>query len=179
MIFKNKLQKYRWVHRIELSEKRRKHYKDNIEKFRLEGRKRYANPKNKIREKAYKNESKRVNKWIGLISKKTKCMICNKDLYFIPQNKKESIVFDHRNGGREPIKRKPSNWLRSNTRTPENEKLWNKCKFGVLCRKCNMFLPTNTDKRNMIARSIVRYVYGESAVIINKKEFKRRKDGKK
>jgi len=74
------------------------------------------------------------------------CEICGRKLRFynpgMKYDKKETVHFDHRNGGKEIIKGSPKVWLRSHNPTKENIELWQSCGFGLLCDLCNRMLPT-------------------------------------
>lgn len=96
------------------------------------------------------NGGKRLESWGGFIPSETTCQVCGKSIYFNKKNLKLSIHFDHKCGGDEVIKGSPYDWLRSHPRTPENEKIWNSCDFGMLCNKCNLKLPTKNRKQFLI-----------------------------
>ena len=83
-----------------------------------------------------------LKSWEGFIPKRSRCQICNKKIYFNTSNQSNSIHFDHRHGGMEPIKHGPAQWLRSNPRNKYNESIWIKSDFGKLCIRCNQLLPT-------------------------------------
>ena len=78
-------------------------------------------------------------------------------------NKKDIIRFDHKYETTE-IKKRPTNWLAKNKRTPEKQKIWDSCKFGMLCNKCNLILPTKNRKQFLI--NAVKYVFGDNAKIV-------------
>ena len=101
------------------------------------------------------NEKKYLKTWEGFIPQKTQCQMCLKDIVFNSGKQSDSIHFDHRQGGEEAIKR-PTAFLRTNTRTPEKEKLWKSCNFGMLCLKCNASLPTKD--RKQFLENLKRYV---------------------
>ena len=82
--------------------------------------------------------------------------MCGKDIYFNRKDSKNSICFDHRKGGIEPIKKSPHIWLREKIRTPEREKIWIECDFGMLCSQCNIKLPT--ENRKQFKENINRYI---------------------
>lgn len=83
------------------------------------------------------------------------CEICDKVLKWNGR-KGEVVHFDHRNGN-EIILRSPSNWIRSNYCTQENISIWEQCDFGILCHRCNSYLPTRN--RRKFVSSIVKYVF--------------------
>lgn len=82
--------------------------------------------------------------WIGIVPKTANCQVCGKVINLM--DKVSPIVFDHRHGGNEPIQGSPTGWLISHKRTPKNEEIWKSCDFGLLCRRCNYFLPTKDRK---------------------------------
>lgn len=151
-------QRYRNKYRVEIRRKAREYYRRNAKKLRMIGRRRYADPSNKIRQKSAINETNRLNQWIGLIPIETRCMICEKHIFLRTKNKGSSIHFDHRHGGNEPIKGKPNNFLRSHKRSKENEKMLVDSDFGHLCCKCNLYLSTKNRKR--LVMSMIKYVFG-------------------
>lgn len=83
-----------------------------------------------------------LDSWEPYFKHMTTCEICGKSVEFNSGDRITSIHFDHRNGGTEVIKGSPRNWLVHNKRTPENERVWESCNFGVLCSRCNRYLPT-------------------------------------
>jgi uncharacterized protein with PIN domain len=93
---------------------------------------------------------KNLKLWSGFIPPEAICPICNKKLIFITKDKKTSMHFDHRNEGKEIIKISPKHWLRKTIRTPQTEKLWESCNFGILCEQCNVRLPTINRKEFLI-----------------------------
>lgn len=58
--------------------------------------------------------------WLSVIPAKTQCQIC----------------------GKEPIDHHPNSWLRRHPYNEKNKKVWDECKFGMLCLQCNRALPT-------------------------------------
>lgn len=87
----------------------------------------------------------RINSWIGYIPKETNCEICGKKIFFKGHVLGETIHFDHKHEN-SIIKENPSHWIRRKFRTKENQKIWESCKFGFLCRDCNTRLPTKNRK---------------------------------
>lgn len=83
-----------------------------------------------------------IKSWEGFIPKESNCKICNKKIFFNKKDRDNSIHFDHRNEGKEIIKCIPSQWLKNNECNIDNQELWNSCDFGILCRMCNLNLPT-------------------------------------
>ena len=105
-----------------------------------------------------KKEQKRrecLNSWIGIIPKETQCQICGKAIYFNNANKSQAIHFDHRSGGIETITGSPTCWLSWHMCTAKNRKIWEECRFGMLCDMCNKILPT-IGREEFVSR-IVKY----------------------
>ncbi len=156
--------------------KQKKEYRlRNIEKFKIKDKKYYMNNKEKrdeykrqwrknnrlrVRENVNRKRAICMKSWEGIIPLETQCQICGKKLYFnrIIKKPSDSIHFDHRLEGKEPIKCHPGSWLRMYKRTPEREKIWKECNFGMLCRTCNGFLFSKNRKDKL--SKIVKYVYG-------------------
>lgn len=187
MAYKNKKDrienslKYYYENRAVLLRKKRKYRLNNIEKFKEKDRKYFEMNKEKrklyAREWCKKNRKylnirtqkrrRRIMKsWLGFIPKEIWCECCGRKIYFkLPKIgiKKDfgsdSIHFDHRLEGLEPIKSHPGNWLRENYCTEKNKKIWESCDFGMLCRQCNGFLFTKNRKEKLIR--IIKYVFGE------------------
>lgn len=95
--------------------------------------------------------------WKDYIPKETNCEICGKKIYFSKVEKKEMIHLDHKND-HIPIK-SPRSWLKSHKLTFENQKIWGECDFGMLCSRCNRFLPTKN--REEFIGNAVKYVFGK------------------
>lgn len=92
--------------------------------------------------KASKAWNKRnIDSWRKLIPRSSYCQVCGKRVFFRPYANLDSMTFDHRRGN-EPIRGSPSKWLVSHKYTPENEEIWKKCDFGILCSECNLRIPT-------------------------------------
>ena len=118
-----------------------------------------ANSRSKAYKKAYyeshkeyhltmtkKYRKKRQLMWRDVIPKIARCQICNRKIYLNHKDKTKSIHFDHRHGGKEPIKTNPSNWIIGHAKTPLNEKKWKDSNFGTLCIGCNFRIPTKGRK---------------------------------
>ena len=116
----------------------RKEYK---KKYYQINKKRLGELKKKWREKNGRYYKKALSSWEGFIPNKTNCEVCGKLIFFNKRNPRIAIHFDHRNGN-ETIMNSPAIWLRQNKRTPEREKIWKRCDFGMLCENCNRSLPT-------------------------------------
>lgn len=130
--------------------------------------------KNRLR----KNASNRVTKTRYLLAWRTycqnrfgdpKCEICQKPLIWFSGDITNSVNFDHRRGGSEPIKTKRqghasvNNWLRTRPCNDKNKAIFESCDFGILCQRCNQFLPT-IDRQDWI-RKTVAYVFGSDYVL--------------
>ena len=125
---------YREKHREQIKKWQDEWKKNNPEKV-----KEYYS-KHKVKRKI--DRQKNLDHWRKFFKKDLHCEICNRKLFFSTRTRKTSVCFDHRGGGREAIKRKPASWLADNKRTKKTEDIWESCNFGVLCSRCNQFLPT-------------------------------------
>lgn len=112
------------------------------------------NPK-KTKLHKYDSRKKCTESWEGYFPKEAECKICGKKIYFNQGNRTLAISFDHKTGN-EIIKDHPSSWLRNNLRSQESEKIWESCNFGILCNRCNRFLPTKNRKE--FVKKILEYV---------------------
>lgn len=70
------------------------------------------------------------------------CQVCSKSLEWFSDKQSKRAIFDHRHGGTEPIKESPTRWLVQHQPNEENVATWQQCDFGILCDRCNRFLPT-------------------------------------
>lgn len=138
--------------------------------------------KNRLR----KNESNRVTKMRYLIAWRAycqskfgdpKCEICHRALVWFSGDITNSVNFDHRHGGDASIKTKRegrasvNNWLRTRPCNEKNIKIFESCDFGILCQRCNQFLPT-INREDWMRRAI-RYVFGNNVGLLKleKAEF--------
>ena len=136
---------YRKNNRVLYNNKHAKYVKENRDKM------------NVIDKKA---KLKYQSQWIekGIVPETSQCDICGKQVSFTNGTTISRIHFDHRHGGKEPIKCKsPSSWLRSHPPTAENIKLWADSDFGKLCLLCNRGLPTKN--RELFVSKLVNYVF--------------------
>lgn len=107
------------------------------------------------RRKHILSSKSRLKSWIGVIPQATRCQICGKNIYLVSDQRSKTIHFDHRHNGKEKIKCSPSIWLRTHQRNDKNEKIWNSCDFGMLCHRCNIFLPTMG--RGRFLKNVMKY----------------------
>ena len=135
----------------EYSKKNKERIAKFAKEYQMKNRDRYSQYTQKKRERYLKL-------WEDFIPIKTQCQMCGKDIYFGCKDKKNAIHFDHRNEGFEVIE-KPQNWLAAHPRTPENEKIWLSCDFGMLCDLCNMRLPTKNRKEFIMKAT--KYIFGK------------------
>ena len=156
----SKFQKYYRRHRDKRLKESKDNYHKNKEKILARDRKRYNDNIDYYREKKLTKEISYIESWLTLVPLHTKCQICGKRISLISNSKSNSIHFDHRHGGKEPIKGRPSNWLRSHVKSKKNEVQWVKSDFGYLCCKCNMYL--STKNRKQVVFNMIRYVFGSS-----------------
>jgi len=84
------------------------------------------------------------------------CEVCKKQLQWIRKNAANNTVyFDHKSEGKY-IKIVPSLWYRRHPCTEKNIKIWEKEAFGILCCRCNNFLPT--ENRLQWLKQITNYI---------------------
>jgi hypothetical protein len=111
----------------------------------------------------YENEKRRRriklqawNEWF----KKTygehpKCQCCGVEMVWKSGNRRgtlNAVVFDHRNGGNEPIKHLTA-WLTGRDVNERNKGIILDCDFGVICKRCNICLPTK-DRTEWLNKAI-------------------------
>lgn len=106
-----------------------------------------------------------IKTWENYFSKIHNCQVCGKEISFNRNNTLDVIHFDHRINGVEKIIKSPSVWLRKHIRSDKNEKIWELCNFGALCKVCNIRLPTKS--RNEFLENAIKYVNSYS---VNSKE---------
>lgn len=114
---------------------------------------------NKNREDIIKIQKENLDSWSNIVPLQSRCQICGRDVYFNRSNRADAIHFDHRKDGFEPIGSAPTSWLKHHKATPENVKLWIESDFGILCGRCNKFLPTAGRKEFM--EKAIGYMYGK------------------
>ena len=107
----------------------------------------YVKNYEKIRTYSRKKRWEHLDSWESYFKDKTVCEICGRSVEFNSGKSATSIHFDHRHGGIAVIKGSPRNWLVHYKRTPENQKIWELCDFGILCTKCNLSIPTKNRKQ--------------------------------
>ena len=105
----------------------------------------YQRHKTQYHARSNKRRNSCRESWIGFMPIETYCEVCEKKIYFNGKIRANAIFFDHKRID-VPIKEYPSHWLASHYRTPENERIWKECNFGMLCRKCNLILPLKNRK---------------------------------
>ena len=73
-----------------------------------------------------------------------KCEICGKRLQWYRKNgnTKNVVYFDHKNESCF-IKEPPAVWYQRHPCIKRNIEKWEKENFGILCYRCNQFLPTH------------------------------------
>lgn len=123
-------------------------------------------PKQTKEERKIANRSaiqKRHNEWISFFKleygQNPECAICRKPLIYKSGKKDNTVIFDHRHEGNEPIKINPSNFWQSRPLNDVNVQIWKECDFGILCIACNKFLPTL--HRKIWLRKITEYIDGD------------------
>ena len=157
---KNSVKKYNSENKEKVIEWKKEYYQRNKDKILQKTKKWKDNNIDRLREnrkdyylKNREKELKRVRdiatknmeSWVGVIPKKTKCSICGKELFFNKSDRDNAIHFDHKKPNN-LIKSCPTAWLRRNEMNSFTKSIWEKCDFGILCRKCNLLLPTKNRK---------------------------------
>jgi len=135
------MKKYHLEHKEIINKRNAQYYKDNTEKCK-------SDSKRRIKE--------RKESWNSFFNDYTTCQICGTSVSYNSGNAITSIHFDHRNNGDAIIKGCPSHWLASNNRTPESEKVFKSCNFGILCLNCNRILPTIN--RREYVKNLLNYI---------------------
>jgi len=138
----------------EYNKKWRNNNKKHCEKY---AKKYYTIHREQNREWHKKHSKKILKNWEGFIPKETNCQICNTKIYFNNGDTKNAIHFDHTNDCN-LINYQPTIWLRNNKRTKKTEDIWKKCNFGMLCIRCNSYLPTKN--RHVFVDNLIKYVKG-------------------
>jgi hypothetical protein len=150
-------------------------YKDKSEKSRYKSWCKECNnksvnlwrSKNKSKHNKYSKDRRNniLDTWRKYFPISIRCPLCNKKIYFASGVQKNSICFDHNNNINSKIK-DPGIWLRIHRRTSENELLFEKENFGMLCSGCNRYLPTYQRKETELKRIL--YIFGEQNIIVTK-----------
>lgn len=88
----------------------------------------------------------KIKSWKSYFMKKygenPKCEICNKQLQWYRKNGSHNTVYLDHSSEATFIKKTPSEWYRSHPCTKENIAKLEKTIRGILCCKCNHYLPT-------------------------------------
>jgi len=117
----------------------------------------------KLTKRSEDQRQKYISDWIDYFKKRhseiPRCQVCGKDLEWKLNGKRtiKSVYFDHKSNGI-PIKDSPRSWYESHPHNTGNIKIWEQCNFGILCGRCNFFLPT--DNREEWFGQIRSYIYG-------------------
>ena len=151
---KNKAKEYYLKNQDKIKEYRNK----NRDKLRIKFKEFRKKNKTRLYEKNQLMRKQYLSSWENFIPIQTSCQVCGNKIYFNNKNKKNAIHFDHKNDKDVPIKKSPSTWLGGHPRTLNNELIWRKCNFGMLCKKCNSFLPTKNRKK--FIKNIIKYIGG-------------------
>ena len=153
-LYRKKKMQYDKEYRIKNREKRKIQHKIYYEKNKRKAKKYYEKNRNRI--KIYNRNYVQQNllSWEEYIPKETFCEICNRRIYFNNGVQKAAIHFDHQTEN--VLIKRPTTWLRCHKRTLENQKIWEKCAFGMLCKKCNGYFPTKD--RLKLLNNIIKYI---------------------
>lgn len=98
-----------------------------------------------------------LKSWIGVIPEVTSCQCCGMTVFYLASDILKAIHFDHRYGKAKHIKN-VRNWLARRKCNPDNIILWRAFDFGMLCRRCNIMLPT--DNRSEFLDNVIKYHLG-------------------
>ena len=129
---------------------KRIYYQKNKDRISKRMKKYWAENKDRL-----SRYSKFLPSWEGYIPKRTRCQICNREIFFNNKDGKNAIHFDHKKENL-PITICPTEWLARNFNTPANQKTWEQCDFGILCGTCNRSMPTKNRKGRLV--KITEYV---------------------
>lgn len=151
-------QKRKWYQ--EHIEDCKKYFEKHREKYLKYRKKYHKNHKRKENRMARLREKSAFTKWLDPIPQQACCQICRKQLTFNSGDVNTSISFDHKRGKHEKIKISPARWLRIHKKTPRNIKIWESCNFGILCNRCNHFLPTKN--RIKFLKRALKYAQGRT-----------------
>lgn len=94
---------------------------------------------------------------------KPKCNVCHISLAWFDSYQYKTVIFDHRLNGSEFISGSPKHWLSANKPTNDNIQKWEECNFGILCDRCNRFLPTKN--RLKWLQDVIKYVQETEQVL--------------
>lgn len=161
--------KYRATHKEEKKEYDKKNHLRDTESRRIwrENNKEKISSQNKEwylenRESALSRsmiwQLEQLSAWEKYLPDTMICQCCTYEIVFNKKDVDNSVHFDHRHEGIEPISGSPYNWLRNNKCTKENIELFNSCDFGRLCGYCNRYLPTLKRKSHVL--NSIKYVFG-------------------
>lgn len=100
----------------------------------------------KRRDQANRRRTSKIDEWKIWLTEKYGlnpiCQCCGRVLTWSHGNKEDSAILDHRLEGREPIREGFYTWAGDRKVSDENIGIVEQCNFGLLCRKCNMLIPT-------------------------------------
>lgn len=139
-LHQEKKREYDKEYRIKNKEKRKIQHKEYYQKNIIKWQKYYQ---------------AKLKLWEGYIPKKSNCQICGRSIYFNQNCIEKAIHFDHKNENI-LIKKNPTIWLSQYECSLENRKIWEECKFGMLCNRCNGYLPTKN--RLKILNNLIQYI---------------------
>lgn len=94
--------------------------------------------------------------FIGKYGAKPYCEVCGKELKWVSDKASEVVHWDHRHG-LGGIEGSPSAFSKSRPANEGNILFFEDQDFGMLCRKCNAFLPTDPLERIKKIDALKRY----------------------
>ena len=124
-----------------MKEYHRKWYKKNRSRILEQTRLWFVNNRKRKSEVVEALRVKKLLSWIVYFPIETNCEVCSRPLLFRSPTRAKRIHFDHKSSEC-IIKGSPSVWLRNNFFNEENKNIWESCDFGILCNRCNRYLPT-------------------------------------
>lgn len=154
----------------------RLYYIANKERIRIRSAEFYKNNRSRVLARQRKDDYavrkayrfRILDQWSGFIPAQTNCQVCGAEIFFNNPDKKKSIQFDHKHENYS-YKDAPKDWLKMHKRTPLTEAQWKEFDFGMLCKRCNLVLPTKERKEFVL--NLVRYVFKNQPVADQKGLF--------
>lgn len=130
--------------------------KINPEVYSRRSRNDYLKHKEKRCRKQGELQVQYIKSWLDFLKNEYKtphCQICGKELKWRGGRRTDVVHWDHRNGYRHYPKY-PSQFFVSRPCNKANIKKWKSFKFGILCGKCNQFLPTE-DRIKFLEKALI------------------------
>lgn len=117
----------------------------------------------KCRDEAKRLREENLKQWVShfknMYGESPECQICSRSLKWHGEGNsggEDCVHFDHRNGEGKVIKIPPTAWFMAKKLLPRYIEIFENEDFGIICRRCNLFLPTS-DREDWI-KNVVRYM---------------------